>query len=127
MISSLKCLNVFFYYWYLSHFCLALLEFIYTDKINLSEELALDLLELADKYSFEELKVICEKFLSANITTSNLFTLANKAEFFSCQKLKNAVFEFGIKNLDSLQETNELEKFSKPFLLKIISKITNKK
>lgn len=127
MMSSLKCLNVIINIVISLIFCLALLEFIYNDKINLSEELALDLLELADKYSFEELKVICEKFLAANITTSNLFTLANKAEFFSCQKLKNAVFEFGIKNLDSLQETNELEKFSKPFLLKIISKITNKK
>ena len=123
MCSNVNCITIPF----ITLSSIALLEYIYSEKIDLTEALALDLLELADKYAFEELKVLCERFLSENITTQNIFRLANTAEFFSCQKLKNAVFEFGIKNLDSLQENNELEKFSKPFLLKIISKITHKK
>lgn len=41
-----------------------LLEYIYKDKVDLTVDIAIELLELADKYLLTRLKNLCEQYLA---------------------------------------------------------------
>ena len=50
---------------------LALLDYIYCREVILSEDLALNLFELADQWIIPDLRDKCEQFLAHNLTEEN--------------------------------------------------------
>jgi len=70
---------------------LALIEFIYCNEVTLNEDLAYDLLDLSNKYSFKELRKGCELFLSKRIRQDNYAKLAKIANLLQLQTLEDYI------------------------------------
>ncbi|CAL4997551.1 unnamed protein product [Urochloa decumbens] len=80
----------------------ALLHFIYTDSLpgidqNAGEsntELILHLLEAADRYAVERLKLVCESILGKNLDVETVSTTLALAYQHNCDRLKDICLEF---------------------------------
>ena len=78
-----------------------LLHFVYTDSLPEAEMeeqeeamMAQHLLEAADRYDMQRLKLICEDKLCRHLDVSNAATTLVLAEQHNCQGLKEACIEF---------------------------------
>ncbi|EER94211.1 hypothetical protein SORBI_3001G242200 [Sorghum bicolor] len=93
----------------------ALLQFIYTDSLPQMEEqqeavMAQHLLEAADRYDMQRLKLICEEKLYRHIDVSTAATTLVLAEQHCCRGLKKACIEF-LKSPDALEAVMETDGF----------------
>ncbi|XP_054713863.1 speckle-type POZ protein B-like [Uloborus diversus] len=72
------------------------LYFIYSGKVSegLTVNLALDLLQAADKYCLLDLKATCCSFLKQNLTESSVFDIVTVADLHSMDDLKLACIDF---------------------------------
>lgn len=112
-----------------------LLHFIYTDSLPEMVEqddggaaMAQHLLEAADRYGLQRLKLICEDKLCQQIDVSTVATTLALAEQHCCQGLKEACFEFlkSSNTLDVVIATNgfqHLVKSSPSALFQLMSKL----
>ena len=71
-----------------------MLKFIYLDEIFFKEDIALDLLELADEYSISELKKQCGESLLNKITVSNAGRLIRVAKRAELKDLEQATINY---------------------------------
>lgn len=90
-----------------------LILFIYTGKVNNLEEMAPELLVAADKYSFEDLKMLCEEFMCHHITEDNALEYASVANIHSYEKLKPEVDKFIASNLKKFLNKPEFESYAR--------------
>ena len=104
-----------------------MLEFIYNNYIHLTEPLAINLLEVADKYALIRLKDACEEFLIENLKPDNLVILGNIAEKYDALTLRNGILEFIMNNLDSLGDRDDLLELPKSILVKGLFRINRKR
>jgi speckle-type POZ protein len=93
----------------------ALLHFIYTDSLPQMEEqeeavMAQHLLEAADRYDMQRLKLICEEKLYRHLDVSTAATTLVLAEQHCCRGLKQACIEF-LKSPDALEAIMETDGF----------------
>ncbi|CAD6212665.1 unnamed protein product [Miscanthus lutarioriparius] len=93
----------------------ALLHFIYTDSLPQMEEqeeaaMAQHLLEAADRYDMQRLKLICEEKLYRHLDVGTAATTLVLAEQHSCRGLKQACIEF-LKSPDALEAVMETDGF----------------
>ncbi|XP_066374673.1 BTB/POZ and MATH domain-containing protein 2-like [Miscanthus floridulus] len=93
----------------------ALLHFIYTDSLPQMEEqeeatMAQHLLEAADRYDMQRLKLICEEKLYRHLDVGTAATTLVLAEQHSCHGLKQACIEF-LKSPDALEAVMETDGF----------------
>jgi len=94
--------------------------------VELNEEVALNLLGLSDKFSLSDLKSVCEEFLCQNITLDNFIARSKIAEKFDASLLKKIIIDFGVKNMNAIQQRDDVSELSVPFFLEIISKLQGK-
>ncbi|CAN6318399.1 unnamed protein product [Urochloa humidicola] len=92
-----------------------LLHFVYTDLLPEMEDqeeamMAQHLLEAADRYDMQRLKLICEDKLCTHLDVSTVATTLVLAEQHNCQGLKDACVEF-LKSPDALQAVMETDGF----------------
>ena len=102
---------------------LAVLDYIYSNKVELTQNLACDLLKLADKWSFLPLKNECEAFLSQHLTQENFKDIAAITKQVEAPNLENAIIEFVVKNVKVTKETRALTGLPKQLYVKIIANI----
>jgi speckle-type POZ protein len=93
--------------------------------------MAQHLLEAADRYAMERLKLICEDMLCRHIDVSTVATSLVLAEQHHCQGLKEACFEFlkSPKTLDKVMATDgfqHLAKSSPSVLFELMSKLAGR-
>uniref|UniRef100_I1QFC1 BTB domain-containing protein n=2 Tax=Oryza glaberrima TaxID=4538 RepID=I1QFC1_ORYGL len=99
----------------------ALLHFIYTDTTAAMDDLDDDddkaqmimhLLEAADRYDVERLKLICELMLCKSIAVDTVAATLAMADQHHCQKLKEACIEFlaTSKKMEGIMESQGYEK-----------------
>ncbi len=67
---------------------LVLLEYIYTDEVNLNCSTSLELLKAADEYLIPRLKHICELFLIQHINELDIIPIINLSEKHEAHLLK---------------------------------------
>jgi len=106
-----------------SQLLLAILEFIYCDTVNLDEELAMELVGLADTFLLPKLKEACESYLSLNLRAENVLKISKRAEAVSAKKLEENVIAFLIKDFEKLSKTIELKSLSPELFVKLIMKL----
>ena len=70
------------------------LRFIYTDEVNKMEDMAPNLLAVADKYMLDLLKARCEEFLASYITVETCGKLLVLAHLHSALELKKKILDF---------------------------------
>lgn len=83
----------------------AFIKYLYTnEKIDKIEEVASDLVVLADKYDIQCLKKRCEIYLSGTINVDNATSLLIKADKYNCHLLKEQAIFFIKSQLYKLKE-----------------------
>ena len=90
-------------------------------------DVALDLIPAADKYLLQELKTLCEEFLSSRTTVENAAHVAAVAQRHSCAQLLEHVCAFFVDNKQALVQDAGWEKFceSEPdIMLKLLKKLS---
>jgi len=97
---------------------------LYSDHIELDEDLALDLIQQADKYSVPDLKKLCEQFLPVHLSPDNYVKLANLAELLDATLLREAAVTYIAKNVRELKERQDFQDISDNILRDVILKIT---
>ncbi|CAD6205455.1 unnamed protein product [Miscanthus lutarioriparius] len=111
----------------------AVLHFMYTDtfpEVSKEEESAMSqhLLEAADRFSLQRLKLICEENLCGCIDTISVVTTLVLAEQHGCQGLKEKCFEFlkstGLNALIATDGFNHLSTSCPAVLEELTSKLT---
>ncbi|GFT03621.1 TD and POZ domain-containing protein 1 [Nephila pilipes] len=89
-----------------------LLRYLYVGEINpLNSDLALRLLELADKYDVSELKSQVVDYLRCELTFKNVLSILTKAHLHNEAVLKAEAIEFAAANMWELMHTSEWETF----------------
>ncbi|XP_039781289.1 BTB/POZ and MATH domain-containing protein 2-like [Panicum virgatum] len=110
----------------------ALLHFVYTDSLPQMEQeeavMAQHLLEAADRYDMQRLRLICEDTLCRHLDVSTAATTLVLAEQHHCRALKEACIEFLVSRhaLEEVMATDGFEHLVKscPALVKeIMSKL----
>lgn len=86
-----------------------LLRFMYAGKVHGIENIADKLLIAADRYSIEELKIICEKNVYENLTNTNAVEYLQLADIHNAPNLKKQVIDFIISNANSMLDLPEFK------------------
>jgi len=86
------------------------LEFLYCDEVSLTEEVAVALLQIADKYSVPQLKSICSTFLITCLTVKNVVDISVLASTTESIDLEKATVKFIKQNLKEVFEHNDIKK-----------------
>ena len=99
-----------------------ILEFIYTDNVQIStQENAENLFELADYLLLPNLKAIAEKYLKEHITALNCLRIHYLAEKYWCEDLINICRKFIYANFSSVAESDDFLNLSSQEVEKWIS------
>ncbi|KFK38013.1 hypothetical protein AALP_AA3G059000 [Arabis alpina] len=88
-----------------------MMRFIYTGSVNITIEIAQDLLRAADQYLLEGLKRLCEYNISQDITVDNIGSVYELSEALNALSLRQACILFILEHFDKLSlkhGTNEL-------------------
>jgi len=104
----------------------ALIGFIYKNEVELTEKIALELFEVADKYMQNELAGLCEEFLSKNLRFDNLVFMIEFADKFEAIFVKDAIIEFIIRNLEEIKSNQAKYKVPDSYLWEVISRVSKK-
>ena len=67
-------------------------------------ESALDLVKLADKYSYFELKEYCEEFLRDKLSFENFVSIGKVAKFIELPLVEISLIKFALRNPKTLEE-----------------------
>uniref|UniRef100_A0A0N5C010 BTB domain-containing protein n=1 Tax=Strongyloides papillosus TaxID=174720 RepID=A0A0N5C010_STREA len=88
-----------------------MVKYIYTDEVSDIQNMANEVLEIADKYGLDRLKAISAQYLCRNLTIKNVCERFALSEKCSIQSLKECCMEFIIENDECLMETKEWKEF----------------
>ena len=100
----------------------AFLEYVYLGQTVLNEELALNLLDLAEKYIIADLKAACESCLQKVLTLDNCVKIFEAAYLYDALSLKKWTlffFQINIKKIMERKDFEDLPKMSYLHILKI--------
>lgn len=98
---------------------IALLEYIYCGTVEVSEDIAWEVLQEADKHSLPGLKTICEDYQASCIKVENVVQTINMAEKYGANSLRTAAMKFVVKNRDRVFEEADIYMIKKSTLLEI--------
>mmetsp|Transcript_40949 Transcript_40949/g.49695 ORF Transcript_40949/g.49695 Transcript_40949/m.49695 type:complete len:793 (-) Transcript_40949:484-2862(-) len=90
----------------------AMMKCIYTGSVEVSPEIAPELLKAADQYLLEGLKHLCENVIGPGLTVTNLMSVYELAEDFHAGSLMNACCHFALKNYDKMMEASAIDKYA---------------
>ncbi|KAL1203301.1 ARM REPEAT PROTEIN INTERACTING WITH ABF2 [Cardamine amara subsp. amara] len=79
-----------------------MMRFIYTGSVDITIEIAQDLLRAADQYLLEGLKRLCEYTIAQDITLENIGNMYELSEAFHAMSLRQACILFILEHFDKL-------------------------
>ncbi len=97
----------------------AMLEYIYCNKIEMNEDLALELLEPADKFLLSDLRDGCERFLVQCLNLENFVKIFEMTVDFETDILKEGIGEFIEMNSNALKRREDVKALPEDILVKI--------
>jgi len=84
---------------------LALLEYLYTDDVQVDLDVAMELLQAADQFGVDRLKKICESKMLASITVDNAASVFHAADLHNARSLREKCLTFILSNFDAVTKT----------------------
>ncbi|XP_043717436.1 BTB/POZ domain-containing protein At4g08455 [Telopea speciosissima] len=82
-------------------------HYLYTAEASLDEQMACDLLVLAEKYQVKHLKAFCEKFMTSKLNLSNAVVSFAFAHQHNARHLMEAALSLIIDNMDKVTKGEE--------------------
>jgi len=85
----------------------AFVHYMYTAEARLDEQMASDLLVLAEKYEVKHLKAYCEKFITSKVNNDNAIVHYAFAHRHSAKQLLEASLSVLMDNMSTLADREE--------------------
>lgn len=92
---------------------LALLEYLYTDEVEISLDIAMDLFVAADQFGVERLKRLCEKKILLSINIDSAATILQAANMHIAHGLRQSCMDFVLRNFDAVSKTAAFEEMGR--------------
>ena len=89
-----------------------LIDYMYTGKIVIHRDNAIDLLRLADHFMVAKLKEYCCEYLERNINVSTCFSTKESADKCGCPSLSRNLHYFILCNISEVVRQNEILEFT---------------
>jgi hypothetical protein len=84
---------------------LALLEYLYTDAVEVGLDVAMELFEAADQFGVERLKKVCEARMLGSLCVENAASIFHAADTHSAGTLREKCLNFILANFDPVTKT----------------------
>jgi len=91
----------------------ALLEYLYTDHVDVGLDMAMELFQAADQYGVERLKRMCESKMLAAIHVDNAATIFHAADQHAAKSLREKCLAFLLANFDAVTKTKSFEEMGR--------------
>lgn len=88
---------------------LMVMEYLYTDKVRIPLDSALELFQAADLYCIPRLKIICEKRILQSINVENAATVFYAADLHSASALRQKAKKFILSRFEVISKTSSFE------------------
>ena len=98
----------------------AMMEYFYTDRINVTPEIAVHLYVVADRYVVERLKELCAVFVQRSLSVENVCSLLTAADSQSAMSLRDLCLTFVARNFDAVSLTDSFASLSKKLILEVV-------
>ena len=92
---------------------IALLRYLYTDKVEIQLDMTMELFEAAEKFGVNRLKLICEQQMLSSITVENAASIFYAADQHSAMGLKDKCLTFILDNFEAVSKTSNFEKMAR--------------
>lgn len=99
---------------------LKLLEFIYTDHLEIKQGTAEEILTVANMFLLERLKNLCEDSLSETICIENIVELLVLADRHQATELKKVCVDFAIRNFETVVKLPNFENLPKRIMVELL-------
>ncbi|XP_010536264.1 PREDICTED: ARMADILLO BTB ARABIDOPSIS PROTEIN 1-like [Tarenaya hassleriana] len=102
-----------------------MMRFIYTGTVNITREVAPDLLRAADQYLLEGLKRLCEYTIAQDISVDNISLMYELADAYNASTLRRSCTLFVLEHFDKLMSTKPwFRKFVEDIIPEVRSYVT---
>lgn len=91
----------------------SLLEYLYTDDVEIMLDSAMELFVAADQFGVDRLKKLCEKKMLASICIENAATILQIANLHHATGLRQSCFDFILWNFDVVSKTPSFEEMGR--------------
>lgn len=98
-----------------------LLEYLYTDRVQIEVEYAVELYMAADLYHLERLRDMCCFVATRNLSPENAGPLLQAADDSHCQPLRDVCFKYVVENFDTVSKGEGIKSVSHEVLLEILA------
>ncbi|KAJ8610230.1 hypothetical protein CTAYLR_008520 [Chrysophaeum taylorii] len=92
---------------------LALLEYLYTDSVDIPLDVAMDLFQAADRFGIDRLKRMCEGKMLASISVDNAAAIFHAADQYTANSLRDKCLNFILANFDAVTRTPAFEEMGR--------------
>merc|ERR1719333_1454780 len=92
---------------------LGVLEYLYTDEIEIGLDIAMDLFVAADQFGVERLKRLCEKKILVSINIDSAATILQAANVHHAEGLRQSCLDFILRNFDAVSKTQAFEEMGR--------------
>ena len=92
---------------------LALLEYLYTDHVEIALDMAMELFQAADQFGVERLKKMCEGKMLASINIENAASIFHAADLHHARSLREKCLNFILANFDAVTKTLSFEEMGR--------------
>jgi len=101
----------------------AVLVFIYTDWVDLDDDLAPRLLEAANMFLLKRLKNLCENYMAQIISLENLIDFICLSEIHHATELKRVCMEYAMEHFEIVVKLPNFENLSKKVMVELLQMI----
>ena len=95
----------------------------YTDKLNLATEYAVELYNLANMYNVERLKKLCDQAIRKDLTLNNCVVVFRAAYGYRVDPIAQHCANFILTNLGALVKTDDFQDLAQEELLAILKQV----
>jgi len=92
---------------------ISLLEYLYTDEVEIALESAMELFVAADEFCVPRLKAMCEKRMITSVTVDNAAAIFLAADLHSAESLKSKTLSFILSHFESVSKTLTFEEMAR--------------
>ena len=105
----------------------ALIDFMYSGKINIHNANASQLIAAADFLQMDDVKQFCFEYLEDNLTVENCLEMVMFATQYNCSSALNTTYKLIADNFDQIVQSDNFKELSKAPLASLISKLISTK